>query len=344
MEGKESRLSFLLVEQCTKPKQCNQGSRFLDQTLQNQNVRQMVLTLYQLLKLQQLWRGSSTNIYSTAFDLHQTQTRKWTLLMSMKNLESKWVIFESYCRTYDAAVRVQYASGLFLDDRHGPRTYLQSSTVDRGGIFSGSAPLIPITDNGGTLSYTDGSSPVKYKEMKPSVWNSRMGAFSLLHLFSDDHELFDMDWYLKYEVNSSLMWLKGTRWSGRDAAWKTVHVWLSARVCCKFSIMDAKNGHKHRGQAIWVSGDGTNAGHRDRARNTASPIAGRWDVSSWTAPHTREPSQLSNMLKIKLFDVAALVSRRQLPSLFITVKIISKWDVLKRPDWTFKAIMRSSLP
>lgn len=97
----------------------------------------------------------------------------------------------------------RYAGGPLPDDRPGLLTYLQSFTVSPGGLFSGSAPVIPITGNGDTHCCTDGYTLVKYKKLKPLTRKAEMGAFPLLNPYGDEHEPFDMDRYLQYKGNSS---------------------------------------------------------------------------------------------------------------------------------------------
>lgn len=128
----------------------------------------------------------------------------------------------------------------------------------------------------------------------------------------------------------SVTWLKFTRWHG--TLQENEHGWLSSKIRCTVPTVDIMNGHKHQGGSLWISGKGTNPVHCGRKETHQATLEGvdrfqvRWLHLADIQVNFREYSES------KLFDFQPLISRRQLPSLFITGSIIKKCDVLKPFD------------
>lgn len=126
-------------------------------------------------------------------------------------------------------------------------------------------------------------------------------------------------------------WLGCTRWHRRS----TVRNDFTRILFFKNSLNCSNNGftiiQKHGGCATWVSVKETSAAHCRRKGTAASNVGRRRDVSSRTALSTLQSHQLLAYRESQLLDVQALLSRRQLPSLFITVTMNTKFEVLKPP-------------
>lgn len=112
------------------------------------------------------------------------------------------IIVANYCKTYKAAVEVQYIGGPLPEDLPGLQAYLHSFTWILGGLVACFVPIIQITGNEYTTCSRDGSTLVK-KKLKPSSRNAENGSFSILYPYGDEHEPSDMHRCLQYEVNSS---------------------------------------------------------------------------------------------------------------------------------------------
>lgn len=162
---------------------------------------------------------------------------------------------------------------------------------------------------------------------------------------------FGMELYVQYKgMVSPLLgrtvsmetWLKCTRRLGRniakeDCTWKAFYT--SLQHC---SIVFVTNGHKYRGLAIWVCGEGTSASNRGRLRTTASHVGKKeelFPVGRLHLPenHVNYPSYWKSSCSM-VKHWCPKDSFHHFSSLLQWRLNRMYWSVM---DWTFKTVLRS---
>lgn len=145
---------------------------------------------------------------------------------------------EKYGGAHDATMQAEHAGRPLAHEREGLPTYLQSFTPSPGGLFSRAAPVNQLYVGIGDPHRSIDVPPVFcYKNLKPSSKKAEMGAFLLINLYVDDHELFEMNKNLQYKRKSSSAGLSSVN-STMVELYKITYPELCKEICTRIVFFE----------------------------------------------------------------------------------------------------------